>query len=71
MPDDPKICGGADGSLSREEPDDAGLQARAGAENVKQDVAQRAPCPPSSRDAMRLALAVRVAQALKRLQLGR
>ena len=71
MPDDPKICGGADRSLPREEPEDAVHQARTNAENVKQVVAQRAPRPPSSRDAIRLALAVRVAQALKRLQLGR
>ena len=71
MPDDPKICGGAGRSLSREEPEDAVLQARAKAENVKQVVADRAPRPLSSREAIRLALAVRVAQALKLLQLGR
>lgn len=70
MPDDPNICGGAD-PLSREELEDAVHRAGTQAENVKQVSAHRAPGPPSSRDALRLALAIRVAQALKRLQLGR
>ena len=70
MPDDPNICGGADRSLSREELEDAVHQAGANAENVPQASADRAACPPS-RDAIRLAQAVRVAQALRRLQLGR
>ncbi len=70
MPDDRHSCSGAERSLSREEPEDAVRKAGANAEDVSQALADRAACP-QSRDAIRLAQAVRVAQALRRLQLGR